>query len=157
MDLSASFRINRPRVIHETIDGEVVMIDFDTGNYYSLNKAGADIWGLISRGATLGETIEGVSSLYSGRGEVIEDGVSRLVAELKQEELIEPCAPGECELHVGPDRQLENPSDGDKPEFEAPALFKYNDMQDLLLLDPIHEVDESGWPSTKTDAPDGDG
>jgi hypothetical protein len=25
-------------------------------------------------------------------------------------------------------------------------LQKFTDMQDLLLLDPIHEVDESGWP-----------
>jgi hypothetical protein len=30
--------------------------------------------------------------------------------------------------------------------FTAPALEKYNDMQDLLLLDPIHETDEQGWP-----------
>jgi len=26
------------------------------------------------------------------------------------------------------------------------AFIKYVDMQDLLLADPIHEVDESGWP-----------
>ena len=30
--------------------------------------------------------------------------------------------------------------------FEKPVLQKYSDMQDLLLLDPIHEVDEAGWP-----------
>jgi hypothetical protein len=26
------------------------------------------------------------------------------------------------------------------------VLQKYTDMADLLLLDPIHEVDEQGWP-----------
>jgi hypothetical protein len=26
-------------------------------------------------------------------------------------------------------------------------------MEDLLLFDPIHEVDVSGWPSVKTDSP----
>jgi hypothetical protein len=31
--------------------------------------------------------------------------------------------------------------------YEAPALHKYNDMQDLLLLDPVHDVDETGWPN----------
>lgn len=30
-------------------------------------------------------------------------------------------------------------------------LNKYADMQDLLMLDPIHEVDEKGWP-TKNEA-----
>ena len=36
-----------------------------------------------------------------------------------------------------------------KMRFEAPALQVYTDMEDLLLLDPIHEVDEMGWPSAK--------
>ena len=30
--------------------------------------------------------------------------------------------------------------------FEAPVLSKYTDMQELLLLDPIHDVDDMGWP-----------
>ena len=28
-------------------------------------------------------------------------------------------------------------------------LNRYADMKDLLMLDPIHEVDEKGWPSKK--------
>ena len=31
-------------------------------------------------------------------------------------------------------------------EFTPSKLNRYADMQDLLLLDPIHEVDEEGWP-----------
>ena len=31
--------------------------------------------------------------------------------------------------------------------YEAPALAKFTDMQELLLLDPVHEVDEAGWPN----------
>ena len=33
--------------------------------------------------------------------------------------------------------------------FVNPTLTKFTDMQDLLLLDPIHEVDEMGWPHPK--------
>ena len=33
--------------------------------------------------------------------------------------------------------------------FVAPVLNKYTDMQDLLLLDPIHETDAQGWPVRK--------
>jgi hypothetical protein len=29
------------------------------------------------------------------------------------------------------------------------VLERYTDMQELLLLDPIHDVDESGWPHRK--------
>ncbi len=45
------FCINRPRVAHETIDGESVMIDFDTGNYHSLNPVGSAIRDLVDAGA----------------------------------------------------------------------------------------------------------
>lgn len=48
----------------------------------------------------------------------------------------------------------EQPSPSPVP-FEPPVLEKYTDMQDLLLLDPIHEVDDTGWPKRKnqTDNP----
>ena len=32
-----------------------------------------------------------------------------------------------------------------KKEYEAPVLECYTDMQELLLLDPIHEVEETNW------------
>jgi hypothetical protein len=31
----------------------------------------------------------------------------------------------------------------------APVLEKYTDMQELLLLDPIHDVEEAGWPKAR--------
>ena len=30
----------------------------------------------------------------------------------------------------------------------TPQLFEYSDLQDLILVDPIHDVEESGWPNT---------
>ena len=33
--------------------------------------------------------------------------------------------------------------------YEPPQLEKYTDMQDLVLLDPVHEVDATGWPHPK--------
>jgi len=37
--------------------------------------------------------------------------------------------------------------------FDAPVLHSYTDMQDVLLLDPIHDVDETGWPSSRNVPP----
>ena len=43
-----------------------------------------------------------------------------------------------------------------KPEklsFSPPTLEKYTDMEELLALDPIHEVNEVvGWPNVKVEA-----
>ncbi len=33
--------------------------------------------------------------------------------------------------------------------FEPPKLAKYTNMSDLLMLDPVHDVDEQGWPNRK--------
>ena len=34
--------------------------------------------------------------------------------------------------------------------YETPILERYTDMQEYLLIDPIHGVDERGWPAGKT-------
>ncbi len=44
----------------------------------------------------------------------------------------------------------------DSLAFEAPKLEKFTDMQDLVLLDPVHEVDDVGWPAARPDAAKGD-
>jgi hypothetical protein len=157
MDLSVSFHINKPKVIHETIDDEVVLIDFDSGNYYSLNKAGADIWGFIERGSTLGEIVEGITYRYQGRREDIQEATIRLLDELLEEALITSASEGQGSGDGRSERAGAAPSVNNKPAFEAPALHKYTDMQDLLLLDPIHEVEEDGWPSMKMGSSDEDG
>ncbi len=38
-----------------------------------------------------------------------------------------------------------------KKSFCLPIIEKYTDLEELLLLDPIHEVDESGWPKQKSE------
>jgi hypothetical protein len=147
MDKSVHFRINSPKVIHETIDGETVIVNLDSGNYYSLDTVGAEIWDAIGKGVPADEIIGDVSCRYNGEPEEIDRTIRQFIDELLQEALISP-------LEGGGDRH-EHPittevSDG-YPPFKAPTLQKYSDMQDLLLLDPIHEVDETGWPNVKAE------
>lgn len=146
MDSFLRFRINAPKVIYETIDGEAVIINLDTGCYYSLDKVGADIWGFIEKGVSVEEIKEDLVHRYDGSPTDIESAITRLIANLESENLILPISakasgienPSELPLDIGPVIE--------KIQFEAPTLQKYTDMQDLLLLDPIHEVDETGWP-----------
>jgi hypothetical protein len=32
--------------------------------------------------------------------------------------------------------------------YQKPVLEKFTDMQDLILLDPVHDVNPKGWPHT---------
>jgi hypothetical protein len=154
MNTGMRFRINTPKVILESFDDEVVIVNLDSGNYYSLDKVGADIWSLLERGASLHETVSAVEGIYDGDHDDIRAGVKRLVEELQAESLIlsetRECSAGSRDAVLA-----ENGVQGGKPAFAPPVLSKYTDMQDLLLLDPIHEVDESGWPNSKPEAPAG--
>jgi hypothetical protein len=38
-----------------------------------------------------------------------------------------------------------------KRPFVIPSLQAYRDMQDMLSLDPIHDVEAAGWPVPKMD------
>jgi hypothetical protein len=35
---------------------------------------------------------------------------------------------------------------GKRRAYVAPAFDRYTDMAELLLIDPVHDVDEAGWP-----------
>lgn len=144
------FRVNTPTVTHETIDGEAVIINLDSGNYYSLVDVGSLIWSLVEKGASANELQNLVQQTYQGDASYIDRGVQELLAQLQQENLIVPFdGAGEAVDLTGA-----APSNNhEKPSFNPPLLHKYSDMQELLLLDPIHDVDETGWPKPNPDPP----
>lgn len=147
MDLSGQFLINKPKVIRETFDDEVVIINLDSGNYYSLDKVGAEIWSLIEQAMTTGEMIEDIACRYEGERLDVEKAVAQFLCELEQENIIAAVTAPQAKAKPGIIPELETHVATGKPHFEAPVLHKFTDMQELLLLDPIHEVDETGWPN----------
>lgn len=138
-----SFKINVPQVVHETIDGETVIINLDSGNYYSLREVGAVIWNLIAQGADEAHIVEMLTQRYNGQPETMSQGVNALLTQLQAEQLITPQPSDETNaqpVHTEPEQT-------EKQDFVMPVLESFTDMQDLLLLDPIHEVDAAeGWP-----------
>jgi Coenzyme PQQ synthesis protein D (PqqD) len=143
-------RVNTPHVIHETIDGEVIVINLASGNYYSVKGAGADVWDVLqsSPGADVNAIAEAVARRYDRPSEAVESAIEAFVATLKDEELVaaaDGVALSSIPTSNGP------PAGAAANGFEPPLLEKYTDMQDLVLLDPVHEVDATGWPHQKPD------
>lgn len=144
------FRINTPTVTHETIDGEAVIINLDSGNYYSLVEAGSFIWALVEKGASASEVQDLLQQTYQGDAADIDRGAQELLAQLQQENLIVPV---DGSAAVDLTEVMPSSNGHGKPSFNAPLLNKFSDMQELLLLDPIHDVDEAGWPKPVLDPP----
>jgi hypothetical protein len=150
-DMAANgyYRVNTPSVVHEVIDGEAVIVNLDTGVYYSVDGIGADIWSLIDAGAEIGQATDVVAARYVGDRGQIEQGVIEFVDQLRAEALVVPRSPDEAwqSVEVPPSTGIESV---DGLQFEKPVLMKYTDMEDLLLLDPIHDVDDTGWPNVQS-------
>ncbi|MBA7565521.1 hypothetical protein ES708_07205 [subsurface metagenome] len=140
------YRINSPKIIYETIDNEVVIIDFDTGNYYGMNNLGSIIWQFIESGYTANEIVGAIINQYQSSREVVMKTVDKFLCELEQEGLITPERTEKSGATNGLESCVDVHTVTAPCSFEAPILRKYTDMQELLLLDPIHEVDEAGWP-----------
>ena len=148
MTSTERFRVRHPKVVHQTIDGEVIIINMDTGTYYSLSGSGAAIWESIAREARLDEIVGSLAERYDGTIEAFGTAVGQILDRLREEGLIVP-TPDRPDLPRARGLAPE-PGASSRLPFEAPVLEKYVDMQDLILLDPVHEVDETeGWPHTR--------
>ena len=127
------FQINSPKVIHQIFDSEVVIVNLETGIYYSIRGSGIDVW----RGLNVGIAPDQIIEVFVPVG--AETKIREFMQELEREQLI-----------VQTDAEKESGTGGtfSAPEvFVPPVLEKFTDMREMLLIDPIHELDESGWPT----------
>jgi hypothetical protein len=137
---NAYYRIASSKIIADVIDGEAVLVNLESGDYYTLDPVGRDVWELMVAGWSCEAISTELTQRYIGEAPEIRNSVTRFFSELESE----------CLVAKGPDGPagiLEPPRrGGERPAFTAPVLMKYTDMEDLLTLDPVHEVDDLGWP-----------
>jgi hypothetical protein len=149
MENGNRLKINEPNVVHENIDGETVILNLDSGNYYSIVDVAADIWEYIAKGAPANEILPLIRQNYECPQGDEENAVNLFLNQLQQEGLVIALDDKSADSPLPQSWKDQITVNGNKAVFDAPLLNKYTDMQDLLLLDPIHEVDATGWPSTK--------
>lgn len=124
--------VDVPKCSAEDFDGEIVAINLDTGRYFSVRDSAAAIWHDLAGGYS----VEEILSVISGDAALVE-AVGNYVAELQAEGLMRPAG-----TPVATPEPLQA-----TPGMTPPVLDSFGDMESLLLLDPVHEVDDNeGWP-----------
>lgn len=127
-----------PQCSADDFDGEIVAINLETGLYYSIKDSGAVIW----HDLTAGHSVEALVDL-AGENSELAAGISRFADEVVRCGLMRPTT--EAPIPSGPAATA-----AEIATMTAPVLESFGDMQDLLLLDPVHEVDEEmGWPKAQ--------
>lgn len=128
------------QIVHETIDGETVVINLETGSYYSLEGSGADLWSRLLAGESAIDSAGALAARHGGDVAAIGSAIAAFHRELFGHGLITaepPNAPT---------------AEGDLGSFDLPQLHVYNDLRTHLLADPIHDVVRgAGWPEVYPD------
>jgi len=143
--------INSPHVVSEVFaDEEAAVINLKSGNYYSLNKTAAEIWLLIEKEVSFDDIADFIFDNYSLKESFNKTEIEEFIQKLIAEGLI--AADQTPDSENGDHVKIENSAadSKEKREYEPPVLECYPDMQELLLLDPIHEVEETNWLINKS-------
>lgn len=127
--------ILNPRLAADVFDGEYIIANLDTGLYYSIQGIAVSLVAALPF-ETPQPHINLLADAFPLNATSIHDELNDIFQELVKEEIIK-----EGHLTSNPVATSCSP-----PDQYIPSRFnRYADMQDLLLLDPIHEVDEEGW------------
>lgn len=141
---SETWIINAPTVVSEIIDGELVVINLEKGSYYCSLGVGAYLWQCLQQRADLATIEAAVVQGFGVAPERARADLRSFLGQLQREGLVRPARPDEATAAAAPVPAA--------AAYAAPDLKIYSDMQDLLLLDPIHDVSDEGWPTRQVDA-----
>ncbi len=129
--MSERYELNNPPVVAETVDGEAVAINLKTGRYHSVEGAAVAVWDCLLAGFTRAEILAAApgadeAALGEFTGKLLAEGLIRPSSRQKPDQPPVPLSPWKA---------------GDL------AIESFNDMEDMLTLDPIHQIDaDFGWP-----------
>ena len=132
---------NTVSVAHEAFDEETVLINLERGTYFSLRGSAPALWLLlqqpVSAEGLLGLLAREIADLPPEAGTMIGVMLDQLEAEgclLKLE------APEQLPADLSPLAALGG-------VLVPPEVQGFHDLQELIVLDPVHEVaDFDGWP-----------
>lgn len=142
-------QVDEPHIVHETIDGETILMDLRTGNYFSIEKSGVTIWEILVQTGNVNDLLikaEEFSNPESSK-RVLTD-IQTFVEKLIKENLLKQAEESKASKMT---EEMLNSLKKAVVSTNVLEVNKYSDMQEMLLLDPIHDVDEKGWPEPKKD------
>ena len=142
MEKSGFYAINNGNVVFEKFDDEYVLINLENGNYFSIRLVAGVVWRLLTEGHSVTTVVTAIGQKFEVSSDQLQTDVETFVSQLLTEGLfVEGSADSFSNSTLKVTEEIS--------DYKAPMLEVYSDMQDLILLDPVHEVDDTGWPNVK--------
>jgi len=135
------FEVDSDRYASEIFEREVVVLNLIEGTYYALGGSANEIWMQLTARQPVQEIAAELARLHGAPPAEVAAALEEFSKRLLEEGILRPATTPADAAAI----PLAPHFDG----FVPPTFEKYVDMQDLLTLDPIHDVDpKSGWPKT---------
>jgi hypothetical protein len=135
------YRIRPTDLSIERLDGEIMAIDFLTGKYGSFVGPSADLLWLVQAGIPRMKwlTLLADSFVSLPSEEEVKSDIDSFLESMT--------ALGIIEATDAVDGLAEGlPDDYVRGSWTPPVYAIEDDLVDLLIIDPIHETSEDGWP-----------
>jgi hypothetical protein len=140
MPQSGIYAVASKDIVFESFDGEAVVLDLMTGKYFGFSDSGSRVWEALSSGVPTSELVGAATGAYALSAIEIDGFVEQLLEfGLLVAAADAPARPLPSELVA----QLAAASEPLKVDI-------HDDLADLIIVDPIHEVEEPlGWPAVR--------
>ncbi|HKF47867.1 MAG TPA: PqqD family protein [Terracidiphilus sp.] len=135
-------RLNHGKILFEEFEREIVVVNTESGFYYSLSGSGPRILRLLDDGCppdVIPEKLIGTNASSSSRQDI-----EAFICRLRDAEIV---VEGEEDLGQPPAETADVSAFQAAADYETPVFERFEDLQELLLIDPVHQVDQDyGWP-----------
>jgi hypothetical protein len=142
MEGTSRFCIFDENIISDLFGEEVVLVNLESGMYFSLRTTATQAWIRLQNNYSIDEIIEELGNLYEVTNEELSKQTNDFIQGLIDKKLIKLSDATEKKPVAINDNQQ-------KVAFMPIVLEVFSDMQEILILDPVHDVDKSGWPISK--------
>lgn len=135
-----NYVLNEDKMFADITDGIAIVINSETGIYYGMNELGTVVFENLINGASVGKVLTALKALPNVPAD-IETRLNAFIEAIVAKELVLAGAANDKEVQIAAETVAEG--------FDI-NVSEYNDAQELLLADPIHEVKEdTGWTPEK--------
>lgn len=137
----ANYVLNEEKMFADITDGIAIVINSETGIYYGMNSFGTSVFENLIKGVSSESLLEEIKKFSNVPSEIDKNFEAFINAMVEKELIIE----GGADNH-----KTEINSEIAEGDNFILDVREYNDAQELLLADPIHEVkEETGWTPEK--------
>jgi hypothetical protein len=142
--LTSLFTFDDVRFAHEAIDGETMIIDTVRGHLLVVSGGGSFILQLVRSGMLRDDLLRNIGDRY---GREASENAEAFLAELTEVGVIKEVEYTPESHQVSSRRVPEDACAPNWPDGLGPTMIeRYEDIAEIIAMDPIHDVEPSGWP-----------